>query len=53
MTDKIRVLIVDDHDLFRDGIASLLGAHGYEVVGQASDELEAVGGPASCGRTWY
>jgi DNA-binding NarL/FixJ family response regulator len=42
LTNKIRVLIVDDHDLFRDGIASLLSAHGYEVVGQASDELEAV-----------
>lgn len=37
-----RVLIVDDHDLFRDGIASLLRARGYEVVGEASDGLEAV-----------
>ena len=42
MTEKMRVLIVDDHDLFRDGIASLLSARGYEVVGQASDGLEAV-----------
>ncbi|MBI3931122.1 MAG: response regulator transcription factor [Chloroflexi bacterium] len=37
-----RVLIVDDHDLFRDGIASLLRARGYEVVGEASDGIEAV-----------
>ena len=36
------MLIVDDHDLFRDGIASLLETHGYQVVGEASDGLEAV-----------
>lgn len=42
MSEKLRVLIVDDHDLFRDGIASLLRARGYEVVGEASDGLEAV-----------
>ena len=33
----MRVLIVDDHDLFRDCIASLLRARGYEVVGEAGD----------------
>jgi DNA-binding NarL/FixJ family response regulator len=34
---EITVLVVDDHDLFRTGLASLLGAHGdIEVVGQAS-----------------
>jgi NarL family two-component system response regulator LiaR len=34
---SIRVLVVDDHDLFRTGLASLLGAQpGIEVVGQAS-----------------
>lgn len=38
----MRVLIADDHALFRDGIASLLAAHGYEVIGEASDGLEAV-----------
>lgn len=37
-----RVLIVDDHTLFRDGIASLLLVRGHEVVGEASDGLEAV-----------
>lgn len=37
-----RVLIVDDHDLFRDGVTSLLRARGYEVVGESSDGLEAV-----------
>ncbi len=38
----MRVLIVDDHNLFRDGVASLLGARGYQIVGQASDGEEAV-----------
>ncbi|MBI4340560.1 MAG: response regulator transcription factor [Chloroflexi bacterium] len=42
MTKGTRVLIVDDHDLFRDGIASLLQSRGYEVVGEASNGLEAV-----------
>lgn len=36
------VLLVDDHALFRDGIASLLRACGREVIGQAEDGAEAV-----------
>lgn len=39
---KTTVLIVDDHDLFRDGIASLLRARGYEVIGEAEDGREAI-----------
>jgi len=38
----LRVLLVDDHALFRAGIASLLRAWGLKVVGQASDGLEAL-----------
>lgn len=38
----MRVLLVDDHALFRAGIASLLRAWGMEVVGEASDGLEAL-----------
>jgi DNA-binding NarL/FixJ family response regulator len=35
--DPIRVLVVDDHDLFRTGLVSLLKAEaGIDVVGQAS-----------------
>ncbi len=38
----MRVLIADDHALFRDGLASLLKAWRMEVLGQASDGLEAL-----------
>lgn len=31
----IRVLVVDDHHLFRQGLRSLLEEHGFEVVGEA------------------
>lgn len=37
-----RVLIADDHPLFRDGVAALLRARGYDVVGEANDGLEAL-----------
>ena len=33
----MRILLADDHALFRDGVASLLGAWGHEVVGQSAD----------------
>jgi len=38
----MKVLIVDDHELFRDGIRSLLSTEGIEVVGEASDGLEGL-----------
>ena len=38
---KGRVLIVDDHDLLREGIASFL-SHQWEVVGQAANGREAM-----------
>ncbi|HEY4620944.1 MAG TPA: response regulator transcription factor [Gaiellaceae bacterium] len=38
----MRVLLADDHALFRAGIASLLKAWGMDVVGQAADGNEAV-----------
>jgi DNA-binding NarL/FixJ family response regulator len=33
----VRVVVADDDILLREGIASLLGGAGYEVVGQAAD----------------
>jgi DNA-binding NarL/FixJ family response regulator len=38
----MRVLVVDDHSLFRDGIISLLEAAGFVVAGQAGNGREAV-----------
>ncbi len=38
----MKVLVADDHALFRDGVASLLKAWRMDVVGQASDGLEAL-----------
>src|SRR5438132_11418938 len=37
-----RILIVDDHPLTREALASLLGAHGLDVIGCASDGAEAI-----------
>jgi len=38
----VRILLADDHALVRSGIASLLVAHGIEVVGEAGDGLAAL-----------
>lgn len=38
----MRILLVDDHALFRDGVRSLLEARGAEVVGEAGDGREAL-----------
>jgi DNA-binding NarL/FixJ family response regulator len=38
----MRIFVVDDHSLFRDGVISLLEAGGHSVVGQAGDGLAAV-----------
>jgi DNA-binding NarL/FixJ family response regulator len=38
----MRILVVDDHSLFRDGLVSLLEAAGLEVVGQVGNGEAAV-----------
>ncbi len=38
----MRILLVDDHALVRNGIASLLMASNIDDVGEASDGLEAL-----------
>jgi DNA-binding NarL/FixJ family response regulator len=37
-----RVVLADDHPLFRDGVASLLRARGFEIVGEAGNGREAL-----------
>ena len=40
---KIRILIVDDHNLFRSGVRALLARQpDFEVVGEAADGLEGI-----------
>lgn len=39
---RLRVLLADDHQLFREGLANILNAQpDFEVIGQAGDGLEA------------
>jgi len=40
--DMLRVLLVDDHDLFRTGLRNLLEEQGVEIVGEAATGAEAV-----------
>ncbi len=41
--NPIRVLLVDDHTLFRSGVKALLQRHDeFEVVGESADSLEGV-----------
>ncbi len=40
--DALRVVLADDHHLFREGLRGMLEAAGMVVVGEASDGIEAV-----------
>src|SRR3954447_12118647 len=40
--DDLRVLLVDDHDLFRTGLRNLLEEQGLRVVGEAATGEQAV-----------
>ncbi len=43
MSDKLRVLLVDDHNLFRSGVRALLARQpDIDVVGEAADGLDGV-----------
>lgn len=48
MPDRIRILIVDDHPVVRDGLKGMLaGQAEFEVIGEAADGAQAV---AACAR---
>ncbi len=38
----MKILLVDDHALFRESLQNLLALHGYQVVATAGDGLEAL-----------
>jgi DNA-binding NarL/FixJ family response regulator len=40
--DEIRVVVVDDHELFRGGMVQLLREHGINVVGEAAMAAPAI-----------
>ncbi len=42
MGDRVRVLIVDDNELFRRSTSRIMDRLGYEVMGQAEDGRQAV-----------
>jgi DNA-binding NarL/FixJ family response regulator len=37
-----RIVLADDHPVLREGLAALLKAAGFEIVGEAGDSLEAI-----------
>jgi DNA-binding NarL/FixJ family response regulator len=40
---EVRILLVDDHPIVRQGLRTLLEGHsGWEIVGEASDGVEAL-----------
>ncbi len=39
---KLRIVVIDDHTLFREGLQSLLGRHGIEVVASVGDGREGI-----------
>jgi DNA-binding NarL/FixJ family response regulator len=41
-TDALRVLVVDDHDLFRTGLRNLLEEEGVQVIGEAARGADAI-----------
>ena len=40
---RVRVFLVDDHVLFRNGLRALLGEHGIDTVGEVGDAERAFG----------
>jgi len=44
MDEKLKIILVDDHDMFRDGIKALLTKNNFaEIIGEASNGAEFLG----------
>ena len=41
-TMTIRLMLADDHRMLREGLARSMAEHGFDVVGEARDGVEAV-----------
>src|SRR5438132_11436187 len=41
-TTPLRILLADDHVIFRQGIRTLLERYGFEIVAEADDGREAI-----------
>jgi len=39
---RVRIVIIDDHSLVRDGLAGLLGSHGFTIAGSAASAAEGL-----------
>ena len=53
MSQKIRVMLVDDHAIVRKGIAALLATEpDFEVVGEASTARKRSPRRRPCAPTW-
>lgn len=48
VSEPITIVVVDDHPIWRDGVARDLGEHGFEVVATAADVETAVRAVQSC-----
>jgi DNA-binding NarL/FixJ family response regulator len=42
VNERLRIVLADDHTMLREGLRRSLEAEGFDVVGEASDGLEAV-----------
>ena len=46
----MRIVIADDHTLFRESLCSLLTARGFEIVGEAREGGRRSTSRTGCGR---